>query len=101
MKHKPTYVVNFLRSTIGYAKDDCAIQLASSNSGLRFLGLAATLHCTASNFIGAQALELMITSSAGQNQELPTVPQLQELLSAVEYKVNRTGFAESIIGWET
>jgi hypothetical protein len=64
-KNHNSYVVEFLRSSIGYAKDDCAIQLASSNSGLRFLGLAATLLCTEDNFTAAQALEVMISSRAG------------------------------------
>ncbi|ORY10159.1 hypothetical protein BCR34DRAFT_567224 [Clohesyomyces aquaticus] len=101
IKDHTSYVVEFLRSSIGYAKDDCAIQLASSHSGLRFLGLAATLICMADTFTASQALELMITSSAARGQILPSTSQLQHLLVALEHKLNRIGFAESVIGWET
>lgn len=99
-KNHTSYVVEFLRSSIGYAKDDCAVQLAASRSGLRFLGLAATLLCTADNYTASQALESMITSSAADGQLHPTTTQLRDLLGALEPKLNRTGFAESVVGWE-
>ena len=44
-KSHPSYPIKFLQSKIGYAKNDCAYDLASSTGGLRFLGLAATLVC--------------------------------------------------------
>jgi len=101
-KDHKSYVLEFLlRSSIGYAKDDCAIQLAASGSGLRFLGLAAAMICMTDMFTASQALELMITSSATQGQILPTVSQLQHLLGALEHKLNRTGFADNVVGWET
>jgi hypothetical protein len=100
-KNHTSYIVEFLKSSIGYAKDDCAIQLCSSSTGVRFLGLAAALLCTADTFTASQALELMITSSAGRGQILPTTTQLRDLLAALEYKLNRTGFAQSVLGWET
>ena len=99
-KSHPTYTVKFLQSTIGYAKDDCAYELASSSGGLRFLGLAATVVCTRDLFNAARALSAMITTSAAGNQLSPTVVQIQELLRAIEYKVNRAGFADLILGWE-
>src|ERR1700722_1525373 len=99
--HHTSYVLEFLKSSIGYAKDDCATQLCSSSTGVRFLGLAAALLCTADIFTASLALELMMTSSKGHDQLLPTTKQLKDLLAALEHKLNRTGFAESIVGWET
>lgn len=41
----------------------------------------------------------MLASSARGEQPLPTVTQLKELLLALDYKLNRAGFAESLAGW--
>jgi hypothetical protein len=100
-KNHTSYVVEFLKSSIGYTKDDCAIQLCSSSTGVRFLGLAAALLCTTDKFTASQALELMITSSAGRDQILPTTTQLRELLAVLEHKLIRTDFAQNVLGWET
>lgn len=93
--------MEFLKSSIGYAKDDCSIQLCSSSTGVRFLALAAALLCTADTFTASQALELMITSSVGRGQILPTTTQLRDLLAALEHKLNRAGLAQNVLGWET
>lgn len=100
-KQSHTRFVRFLKSSIGYSKDDSAYHLASSSAGVRFLGLAAALLCVGDHFQAAQSLEMMIRSSAGADQLLPTVRQLKELLLALEYKLNRVGFADSILGWGT
>ena len=100
-KHHTSYVVKFLKSKIGYSAHDSAFQLSSTNAGLRFLSLVAALLCTYSNFVGAEALMLMIESSSQKDQPLPTLLQLQDLLDALDYKLLRTRFAEDIIGWET
>src|SRR6202044_3762067 len=99
--HDTSYVVEFSKSSIGYAKDDCAIRLCSSSTGVRFLALAAALLCTAVTFTVSQALEPMIISSAGRGQILPTTTQLRDLLAALEHKLNRTGLAQNVLGWET
>lgn len=100
-KQSHTRFVRFLQSSIGYSKDDCAYHLASSSAGVRFLGLSATLLCMNNHFLAAQSLELMVRSSAGAGQLLPTARQLKELLVALEYKLNRVGFSDSIMGWGT
>ena len=100
-KQHTSYVVKFLKAKIGYSAHDSAIQLSSSNAGVRFLSLAAALLCTSSNFAGAQALDLMIKSTAKKDQLLPTLLQLQDLLGALDYKLLRTRFADDIVGWKT
>ncbi|KAL9004951.1 MAG: hypothetical protein Q9180_009821, partial [Flavoplaca navasiana] len=94
-------VINFLQASIGYSADDSSSQLASTSAGVRFLCLAAALLCTNTHFEAAQALELMIRNSAGKNQLLPTILQLQDLVRALEPKLMRVGFANSVLGWES
>ena len=96
--HHQSATVKFLKAQIGYSPGDSAAQLALDMSGVRFLGLAAALN-TLGAFQGALALESMLTSSARGEQPLPTVTQLKELLLALDYKLNRTGFAASLVGW--
>jgi hypothetical protein len=52
-KQSHTRFVRFLKSSIGYSKDDCAYHLASSSAGVRFLGLAAALLCMDNPFVAA------------------------------------------------
>jgi hypothetical protein len=97
--HYESAAVKFLKAQIGYSSGDSAAQLSLDASGVRFLGLAAALG-TLGAYQGARALESMLASSAQEKQPLPTVTQLKDLLSALDYKLNRAGFAESLAGWE-
>ena len=94
-------VVHFLQASIGYSANDSSSQLASTSAGVRFLCLAATLLCTGSYFQAAWTLERMIRNTAGKNQILPTIPQLQGLINALEPKLMRAGFGNAVLGWET
>jgi hypothetical protein len=96
--HHQSLVVKFLKSQIGYSAGDSAAQLSLSSAGVRFLSLAAALG-TLGAFNGAIALESMISQSARDQQFLPTVIQLKDLLNVIEYKLVRAGFAESLAGW--
>jgi len=96
--HYESAAVKFLKAQIGYSSGDSAAQLSLDASGVRFLGLAAALG-TLGAYQGARALESMLASSAQEKQPLPTVTQLKDLLSALDYKLNRAGFAESLAGW--
>jgi hypothetical protein len=97
MHHQPV-VVRFLKSQIGYSSGDSAAQLSLSSAGVRFLGLAAALN-PISAFQDAAALESMIKNSARDKQFVPTVIQLKNILIALDYKLNRAGFLESLVGW--
>ena len=99
-KRHNSHIVNFLKVEVGYSANDSASQLSTTGAGLRFLSLVATLLCTSRTFAAAQALESMMTATAREDQLLPTVWQLQDLLEALEYKLVCTGFADSIIHWE-
>ncbi|KAI9877850.1 MAG: hypothetical protein M1830_002653 [Pleopsidium flavum] len=98
--HHQSAAVKFLKAQIGYSSGDSAAQLSLDASGVRFLGLAAALG-TLGAFQGARALESMLANSAQdkKKQPLPTVMQLKDLLSALDHKLNRAGFAESLAGW--
>ena len=61
------------------------------------MGLAAAL-ATLGAFKGAAALESMMAETASERQLLPTVSHLRDLLNVLEYKLVRTGFAESAAG---
>lgn len=66
---------------------------------VRFLGLAATLLSLGSPFTAAQELHSLLDQSSPQSQLLPTVQQLKHLLTALESKIARAGFADSLVGW--
>ena len=93
--------VKFLNSVIGYSGTDSASQLAKSGPGVRFLALASTLIYLPSYEKAARALELMITSSAGENQIVPTVGQLEVLLKTLEAKLMRLAFGDRVMAWTT
>ena len=96
--HHQSVFVNFLKAQIGYSSGDSAAQLSLSAAGVRFMGLAAAL-VTLGAFKGAAALESMMAETASERQLLPTVSHLRDLLNVLEYKLVRTGFAESAAGW--
>ena len=66
---------------------------------VRFLGLAATLLSLGSPFTAAQELHSLLDQSSPQSQLLPTVQLLKHLLTALESKIGRAGFADSLVGW--
>lgn len=96
--HHVSATVKFLIAQIGYSSGDSAAQLSLDASGVRFLGLAAAL-ATLGAFQGARALESMLSNSAQEKEPLPTVLQLKELLSVLDNKLSRAGYAESLAGW--
>ena len=93
-------VLKFMRGVVGYSAHDCATQLGSSLAGVRFLALATALVTSIDLFKAAQALSSMLESSASDQDILPTVLQLKELLASVEPRCQRSGFAEEIVGWQ-
>lgn len=96
----PSIPLRFLQASIGFSKHDCAAQLGKSNAGVRFLGLAAALITTMEPFQASQALNLMLSASAADPTQLPTLRQLRELLVALEPRCLTAGFADSVHGWE-
>jgi hypothetical protein len=91
-------VLSFLKATIGYKKGDCAWQLAQSDAGTRFLGLAAAF-LTLDSWAAADALNKLIHETAEDKKLVPTTMQLKHLMDALNYKLSLASFAESAVGW--
>jgi hypothetical protein len=91
-------VLSFLKVQIGYRKGDCGWQLAQSDAGLRFLGLAACLG-SLDPWNAALVLHRSIHATAADKTLTPTPQQLKQLVLAVEDRLARSGFAESVLGW--
>ena len=95
--HEST-VVQFLKAQIGYRKGDSAWQLAQSDAGLRFLGLAACLN-TMGLWKAAVALHSLIYESAADKKLIPTAQHLKMLMQALDNKLASSGFADYALGW--
>jgi len=91
-------VLSFIKAQIGYKRGDCAWQLAQSDAGVRFLGLAAAL-LTLDSWTAASILQPLIFNTAENKKLVPTTTQLQQILHAVEYKLSLASFADSAVGW--
>jgi len=91
-------VLLFLKAQVGYKRGDCAWQLAQSDAGVRFLGLAAAF-LTLDSWTAASTLQSLIYNAAENKKMVPTTTQLQQILHAVEYKLSLVSFAESAVGW--
>ncbi|KAL8287850.1 hypothetical protein RB597_000062 [Gaeumannomyces tritici] len=95
----PSIPIRFLQAKIGFSKHDSAVQLGKSKAGVRFLGLAAALITTMNPMEAAKALDLMLSKSAADSTQLPTLRQLRDLLLALESRCQTAGFANSVHGW--
>ena len=93
-------LVRFMSAQIGYSANDCATQLSRSLAGVQFLGLAAALVCSVGTFQGADALSVMLMTSASDKTLLPTARQLKDLLGVMEHRVNRSGFRDLWVGYQ-
>ena len=91
-------VLAFLKARIGYRTGDSAWQLAQSDAGLRFLGLAACL-CTIGSWDAAVILHELIQTTAADKKLVPTSQHLKQLMRALEDRLATSGFAESALGW--
>ncbi|KAL8407189.1 hypothetical protein RB596_009715 [Gaeumannomyces avenae] len=95
----PSIPIRFLQAKIGFSKHDSAVQLGKSKAGVRFLGLAAALITTMEPMAAAKTLDLMLSNSAADSTQLPTLRQLRDLLLALEPRCQTAGFADSVHGW--
>lgn len=98
-KTKPPAVISFLSAVVGYSPTDCASQLVRSLAGVQFLGLAASLVTSIGSFQGGNAIAAMLVDSAADKTLLPTPRQLGDLLTSVEHRCVRSGFADSVLGY--
>ncbi|KIW14572.1 hypothetical protein PV08_07356 [Exophiala spinifera] len=99
-KRHVSHVVKFLHAKVGYAANDTAFQLSLTSAGVRFMSLVAALLCTDDILNAARAIEIMINATSRSDQLMPTVFQIRDLINALDYKLRRLQFAESLAGWE-
>ncbi|EXJ85632.1 hypothetical protein A1O1_05998 [Capronia coronata CBS 617.96] len=95
-----SHVIEHLAAVIGWSAGDSADYLASTDAGCRFLGLVPPLLTMGGPFKAAQALHGAMRMTAPESQLLPTIRQLRDLLSKLEPKLMRAGFADNyLLGW--
>ncbi|KAL6904432.1 hypothetical protein GGI43DRAFT_421780 [Trichoderma evansii] len=93
-------MIQFLQGIVGYSRNDCALHLGTTTSGLQFLGLAAALVTTMGTFESATSLSLMLRNAAADKSLLPTTKQLRDLLSALDARLSRSRFPDQVLGWQ-
>lgn len=91
-------VLSFIKLQVGYTKGDSGYQLARSDAGLRFLGLAACLS-TLEPWNAAVILHDLISKTAHDRTMVPSTQQLKQLVLALQARLSRSGFCESVCGW--
>lgn len=90
--------ITFLKASVGYSKGDCGYQLARSDAGQRFLGLAACLGSLGA-WNAAVILHRLIKRTAKDNLLVPTTQHLKHLMQALDDRLTRAGFCDSVVGW--
>ncbi|KAI1128634.1 hypothetical protein F5Y10DRAFT_291919 [Nemania abortiva] len=93
--------IRFLKAKVGFMKHDCATQLGSNQAGLRFLALAAALITSIPPFHCAKALMLMLENTTPDKRLLPTTRHLADLMSSLEGRCSRSGFADIVYGYNS
>ncbi|EWY83171.1 hypothetical protein FOYG_13020 [Fusarium oxysporum NRRL 32931] len=93
-------VLNFLKCSVGYKKNDCTSYLGKSLAGLQFLAFAAALVTWKDQFQAAGALHEMLINTASDKALVPTSRQVKVLLATIEPRCHRSSFADEIIGWQ-
>jgi hypothetical protein len=93
--------VSFLKAAVGFSRNDCATQLGRHEGGIHFLGLAAALVTSLGAFESAKSLAVMLKRTTDDDLTMmPSVLHLKDLLSSLEARSHRCGFAESVVGWQ-
>ncbi|KAH6876587.1 hypothetical protein B0T10DRAFT_552450 [Thelonectria olida] len=93
-------VLAFLKSTVGYFPNDTVSHLGKSLAGVRFLSLAAAMVSTLGASEAAMTMQTMLESTASDATLLPSIRNIRELLSSIESKCCKSGFADQVAGWQ-
>lgn len=94
-----SHVLNFVKAQIGYKKGDSVEQLSRSDSGVRFLCLAATL-CTLDHYDAADRLDSLLQATQKDHQMRPTVRQLQVMMNTLRTKLILSDYANLVASCE-
>lgn len=92
-------VIRFLSAQVGYSAHDSTTQLSRSLAGVQFLALAAALVSSVDMYEGADAISMMLATSAADKTLLPTARQLKDLMAVTEHRLNRSGFTDICVGY--
>ena len=98
-RNHTSHVLNFVKAQIGYRKGDSVELLSRSDSGVRFLALAATF-CTIDRYDAANRLDALLQATAERDQIRPTIKQLQVMMETIKTKMMLSDYTKSIVGWE-
>jgi hypothetical protein len=99
-RQSKSQILGFIQARVGYSNGDSANVLSGSDGGIRFLYFAAILVSWSPTHVGAAVLlERLIRESSKEDQPLPTLHQLVDLLEALEPKLLQSGFVQEILGW--
>ncbi|RTE68343.1 hypothetical protein BHE90_017278 [Fusarium euwallaceae] len=90
----------FLKAKVGFSKNDCANQLATTQAGLRFLALATAMITTMDFYAGAQALEQMLRDEKLPAEETPPLPHLRDLLATLGARAEQSNFTKSVLQYQ-
>lgn len=89
--------IAFLRATVGFLDNDCAVRLGKSAAGVRFLAFAAALIPTAGIFQSAVTLDKMLRDSASDLTLVPPQQALRDLLKVLEPRAPFCGFFDTVV----
>ncbi|TPX16324.1 uncharacterized protein E0L32_003973 [Thyridium curvatum] len=92
-------MLSFVKSTVGWSKNDCISYFGQNIAGLQFLGLAAALVTHRDLYRAAQTLQALLASTANDKTLLPTARQITHLLTSLESRCHLAGFADDVEGW--
>lgn len=95
---KHSQPLSFVKAQVGFRAGDSADMLAKTDGGLSFLCLAAILVSWGKRMQAAELLGSLIRQHAKREQPLPTLLQLNDLLSALKLKLADSGFATEVAG---
>ncbi|UPK96990.1 hypothetical protein LCI18_007925 [Fusarium solani-melongenae] len=90
----------FLKTKVGFSRNDCANQLATTQAGLRFLALATAMITTMDIYAGAQALEQMLKDEQVPAEDPPPLPQLKDILATLAARAEQSNFTKSVLQYQ-
>jgi hypothetical protein len=98
-RNHTSHVLNFIKAQIGYRKGDSVEHLSRSDSGIRFLCLAATF-CTLDLYDAANRLDSLLRATQKEQQMRPTLRQLQVMLNTFRTKMTLSDYANTVASCE-
>ncbi|CAF9921144.1 hypothetical protein IMSHALPRED_005094 [Imshaugia aleurites] len=90
--------LKFVKAQVGFCAGDSADMLGKTDSGLSFLCLAAVLVSWGQGMQAAKLLENLVRQHPKDEQPLPTLLQLNDVLRALKPKLADSGLTRDVVG---